>query len=205
MRWPLSGQLVHQQIWISFQSISVREQVSLVVCCLGKLLSGFWCGIANTYYIVTLLIIKLRMNWQTPFRHEQTIHFWLVKYLYEFLLCICICLLLVKSFRSGRFIISSPMSNAEPNLSCSCWAGLALVHSTAFLIPTARLWTLSNSLAASVTLILLLIDEQFWFGKHKHFYVPPGFDILSQLHVLVEGEKTNILSFLARHWSSGYS
>ena len=73
----------------------------------------------------------------------------------------------MKSFRSGRFIISAPISNAEPNLSCSCWAGLVLVHSTAFLIPTACLWTLSNSLAASVTLLLVLIDEQYWFWKHK--------------------------------------
>ena len=75
MRWPLSRQLVPQQIWIWFQSINVREQVLLVVCCLGMLLSGFWCGIANTYYIVTLLSNKLRMKWQTPFRDEQAIHF----------------------------------------------------------------------------------------------------------------------------------
>ena len=107
------------------------------------------------------------MVWQITFFPKGAFHFGLVQHLY---------LLTVDTNSSGLcpFGIFAPVSKADPRLSCSCSAGLVLVHSTACPLRTARLWTSSYSLASSVPAALSLTDWRRWFWKHK-FLCPTRF------------------------------
>ena len=106
-----------------------------------------------------------------------------------------------KIFRFGPVGIFAPVSKTGPGLSCSCLVGLALVHSTAFPLRTARLWTSSYSIASSLPTVPSLTDWQRWFRKHR-FLCSTRFGYSQPLSHLQW--RRNFWSSFARHRSSDY-
>ena len=70
---------------------------------------------------------------KVPFTSDSSI-FLRIPFLHLYLLTVD-----TNSSGLGPFGILAPVSKADPGLSCSCSVGLALVHSTAFPLRTARL------------------------------------------------------------------
>ena len=137
IRCRLSGLLVLHRIWKLFQSSHVADQILLVACYLGILLCTLMGHCKNVIICQACLALDGVAN---NILSRRCLSLWTrpISLRIPFLR---LNLLTVDSNYSGLgpYEVFALVSKVEPRRSCSCLAGLALIHSTVIPLRTARL------------------------------------------------------------------